>query len=212
MTVDSEVGRGSAFTVTVPLGTTHLPPTASRWRRPASARRVVQADAFVQEASRWLPTDAHRVPSRSAPGRTRSAARLVGSPVDARRSARRRGRRQRGHARVSQPDPRRCSYQVEAVRDGAAALERVRSAPPDLVLADVMMPALDGFGLLAAIRSDEQLRIAAGGAAVGARRRGGAHRGAGRRRRRLHGQAVQRPRAARVRGVAAEAGARAPWR
>src|SRR5207342_3631796 len=38
--------------------------------------------------------------------------------------------------------------------DGRAALERIQANPPDLVLADVMMPELDGFGLLAAIRGD----------------------------------------------------------
>ena len=32
------------------------------------------------------------------------------------------------------------------------------SSAPDLVLADVMMPALDGFGLVAAIRADERSR------------------------------------------------------
>src|SRR6185312_4023569 len=45
-------------------------------------------------------------------------------------------------------------YAVAAAADGAAALARVRSDPPDLVLTDVMMPELDGFGLLAALRAD----------------------------------------------------------
>src|SRR5262249_2983748 len=46
----------------------------------------------------------------------------------------------------------------EAAADGQAALERIQSCPPDLVLSDVMMPRLDGFGLLAAIRGDERTR------------------------------------------------------
>ncbi|WIG93968.1 ATP-binding protein [Myxococcus sp. SDU36] len=36
--------------------------------------------------------------------------------------------------------------------DGRAALESVRARRPDLVLSDVMMPGLDGFGLLRALR------------------------------------------------------------
>jgi PAS domain S-box-containing protein len=45
-------------------------------------------------------------------------------------------------------------YTVEAVADGEAALEAVRKQPPDLVLSDVMMPRLDGFGLLHELRAD----------------------------------------------------------
>ena len=43
---------------------------------------------------------------------------------------------------------------VEAVADGEAALAAVRRSAPDLVLSDVMMPRLDGFGLLRALRAD----------------------------------------------------------
>ena len=45
-------------------------------------------------------------------------------------------------------------YDVEAVADGKAALEAVRRNPPQLILTDVMMPKVDGFGLVKAIRSD----------------------------------------------------------
>ena len=45
-------------------------------------------------------------------------------------------------------------YVEEAVPDGEAALSAALARPPDLVLADVMMPRLDGFGLLRALRAD----------------------------------------------------------
>src|SRR5262249_7729100 len=49
-------------------------------------------------------------------------------------------------------------YAVEAVPDAEAALVAVRQRPPDLVLADLMMPRLDGVGLLRALRADPRLR------------------------------------------------------
>ena len=45
-------------------------------------------------------------------------------------------------------------YRVRAVPDGEAVLAAVRESTPDLVLTDVMMPRLDGFGLLTALRAD----------------------------------------------------------
>ena len=48
-------------------------------------------------------------------------------------------------------------YEVHAVADGRQALEATRRLRPALVLADVMMPQLDGFGLLRAIRDDSAL-------------------------------------------------------
>jgi PAS domain S-box-containing protein len=48
----------------------------------------------------------------------------------------------------------RSSYEVHTVGDGEAALAAARENPPDLVLTDVMMPRLDGFGLLKALQAD----------------------------------------------------------
>jgi CheY-like chemotaxis protein len=50
-------------------------------------------------------------------------------------------------------------WDVEAVSNGAAALAAIRQHPTDLVLADVMMPVVDGFELLRDIRSDAALRL-----------------------------------------------------
>ncbi|WP_437297262.1 ATP-binding protein [Sorangium sp. So ce426] len=49
-------------------------------------------------------------------------------------------------------------WTVEAVADGAEALASARRSPPALVLTDVMMPNLDGFDLLRALRADERTR------------------------------------------------------
>jgi len=42
--------------------------------------------------------------------------------------------------------------------DGAEALRMIQSSPPDLVLADLRMPRLDGFGLCEALQADPRLR------------------------------------------------------
>src|SRR5258708_15417878 len=50
-------------------------------------------------------------------------------------------------------------WQVEAVADGAAALAAALARPPDLIVADVMMPGLDGVALLRALRADPVTRV-----------------------------------------------------
>jgi CheY-like chemotaxis protein len=49
---------------------------------------------------------------------------------------------------------RRFLCKVHEARNGREGLDKVRSLRPDLVLLDVMMPELDGIGVLEAIRSD----------------------------------------------------------
>lgn len=48
-------------------------------------------------------------------------------------------------------------YRVEVAVDGRDALDRLAGMVPDVVVSDLDMPRLDGFGLLAAIRSDSRL-------------------------------------------------------
>lgn len=48
--------------------------------------------------------------------------------------------------------------EVEVVSDGEAALNAVHRNPPDLILSDIMMPKLDGFSLLSALRRDPTLK------------------------------------------------------
>jgi two-component system, OmpR family, alkaline phosphatase synthesis response regulator PhoP len=45
-------------------------------------------------------------------------------------------------------------YDVEVAADGARGLDRVRTAPPDLLILDLMLPELDGFRVLRALRAE----------------------------------------------------------
>ena len=153
---ESTLGRGSTFVVSVPLGDAHLPADRIGASRPPAAT-AVGAAAFVEEALRWLPDEeASRVPEHRRDARERpdghSAPKSSGLDPASEGGDSRRPRILWADDNADMRDyvrrllePR---YDVEAVPDGEAALAAARASPPDLVLSDVMMPRLDGFGLL----------------------------------------------------------------
>ena len=49
-------------------------------------------------------------------------------------------------------------YQIDEAYNGEAGLEMVRQAPPDLILLDLMMPKMDGFEVLEALKANERLK------------------------------------------------------
>ncbi len=150
--VDSEHGKGSTFTVAVPLGFAHLPADRIKAARDVPSTAVV-ASAYVEEALRWLPDDV----ASSEVGEDSAIPESIGQ------LARTRG----AHVLVADDNADMRAYlsrllapfwAIEAVGDGEAALAAARARRPDLVLSDVMMPRLDGFGLLKALRADHALR------------------------------------------------------
>ncbi len=144
VSVDSEVGVGSTFSVTLKLGKDHLPADRIGAQR-ALITTALAGDTYLEEALRWLPDlqNGDDLPS-SSPGveeEGRPRILLADDNADMREYVR----------KLLSP-----TCDVQTVADGEAALEAIRQHPPDLVLSDVMMPKLDGFGLLKELRSDER--------------------------------------------------------
>ena len=167
--VRSAPGHGSAFTVSLPFGSAHLA------HEPLGAVRTpestgVRADSYIEEAAHWLPAApalpsgfAHRSHEGVA-GVRRPQTTGVCADSSIQEAARRLPAAPQPGGRVLVADdnadmreytarllsPR---YHVETVADGQQALARALADPPDLVLSDVMMPGLDGFALLHALRT-----------------------------------------------------------
>ncbi|SDX85474.1 hybrid sensor histidine kinase/response regulator [Lysobacter enzymogenes] len=53
----------------------------------------------------------------------------------------------------------RQGYEVVAASTGDEALQLYAQSPPDLILLDVMMPGMDGFEVMDALRADSPLRV-----------------------------------------------------
>jgi PAS domain S-box-containing protein len=145
--VTSQLGQGTTFTIALPFGSAHLP--SDRVNSPSLLPSTATgAMPYVEEAARWLPESSEATLPTFNPNPlsvrpvTMTSARilLADDNTDMRDYVRR--------LLVHQ------GYQVETARDGMAALAAVRQQVPDLVLTDVMMPQLDGFGLLRELRSD----------------------------------------------------------
>ena len=132
--VESEVGRGTVFTVAIPLGTAHLPPD----RLGAGRARVScggQAAAFVQEAEHWLP-DQERI---GAAPRERQSTRIADDLHTHAGAVPPRGAGQRVLVVDDNADMRQylqgllAGYDVETLSDGASALKAAGERTPDLV-------------------------------------------------------------------------------
>ena len=148
VSVESKLGQGSTFTVSLPFGAEHLPQNRIGAGK-SLASTSVHTDAYIQEAIRWLPQGAvtsedvwREQPSSSAQAR-RSRVLLADDNADMRDYVR---RLLSSH------------YDVTAVANGEEAWSAAQAHPPDLVLTDVMMPRMDGFELLAALRNNESTK------------------------------------------------------
>ena len=130
--------RARRFTVAIPFGADAPARRAGRPRPTATVGRALSPRAsWPRRCAGWSP----RTAPRTRPGsrrRARGCSSSTTTPTCATTSP-------------------RCwpgEYAVETAPDGAVALELARARPARPRLTDVMMPNLDGFGLLAALQAD----------------------------------------------------------
>ncbi len=146
--VESALGRGSTFTVSIPLGIAHLP--QDRLAATSSAAEVGVGDGtrpLLSDASSWGGTDASAAPReralRDVPPTPRERILVVDDNADV-----------RGYL-TSLLEPH---WTVDSAGDGEAALALVKANLPDLIVSDAMMPRMDGFALLRALRASPTTR------------------------------------------------------
>jgi DNA-binding response OmpR family regulator len=108
------------------------------------ASTAVRAEAYVEEALRWLPGDDRPTTQKLA----------VTAPVQPFDSGRVLLADDNADMRDYVSRLLALRFEVHAVSDGQAAIDAIRERTFDLVLADVMMPRLDGLGLVRKLRSD----------------------------------------------------------
>ena len=141
--VTSELGRGSCFTVAIPFGSAHLP--AERIDGAAArTSSTVDQSSFVDDVLRGqdpAPKKAALEPSWPDVALNKGAARIlvVDDNADMRAYV----------ARLLSP-----YWSVTTADDGLRALAAIEADMPSLVITDIMMPNLDGYGLIQAIRGN----------------------------------------------------------
>lgn len=151
LSAESEVGRGSSFKVRIPFASAELG-TQSLDADATDVPVTSRAEAYVEEALSWLPQAA---PTEFAVSRADIAqAEMIANKLEGRVLV----ADDNGDMRAYIARLLGAHWEVQTAADGQAALAAIRRSAPDLVVTDAMMPGLDGFGLLAAIRSDPDLR------------------------------------------------------
>ncbi|ABF41400.1 multi-sensor signal transduction histidine kinase [Candidatus Koribacter versatilis Ellin345] len=144
--VESEVGKGTTFHIHLPYGTEHLPANRVSEEAGSGSARAI-AVPYVAEALSWLGPQAAEAAAAQLAEVGATLAALAGRPslllADDNRDMREYIERLLGSR-----------YRIRAASNGKRALEMATEDPPDLVLTDVMMPEMDGFELLAALRAN----------------------------------------------------------
>jgi PAS domain S-box-containing protein len=154
--VTSQWGAGTTFTITMPFAAAEREGADFEPRKQPGAS--IDAHEYVESAQRWLvdlddhdESTARSLNDASREELPRAMIRDAAAPTvlvaDDNADLRDYMRRILSTA----------GYVVTLAADGQQALEIAQADAPDLIVSDVMMPRLDGFGLLRALRADAAL-------------------------------------------------------
>ncbi|MFN8587100.1 MAG: two-component regulator propeller domain-containing protein [Candidatus Eisenbacteria bacterium] len=139
--VTSAPEEGSTFTVSLPLGTTHLAPDQLASAADDSPRNPAPAADWRAELEQAVASEPVAANVPPADGGERTTVLVVEDDPDVRAYL-------RGHL-----EPH---YRVLEAPDGLSGLATAREALPDLVVSDVMMPGMDGFELCRTLKADPE--------------------------------------------------------
>jgi PAS domain S-box-containing protein len=143
ISVISEIDKGSCFTIVLPVGSKHLPAKAVREGRPIGALKTfATASSYVDDAMKWLPTRHHHEAYFPAGVKTKNHRKYSVLLADDNQDMR--------HfvERLLESE-----FNVMVAHDGEEAFRLAAHHIPDLILSDIMMPELDGFGLLRKLKA-----------------------------------------------------------
>ncbi len=146
ISVESTRHEGTTFTVSIPTGSAHLPPDRII-NQPAEIHLRVGSTVFINESLEWLATPVLTAgedlfPEVTAnPHQAVTRILVVDDNADMREYI----------VRILSQNP---LWKIKSAADGLQALKAVNKQKPDLVLSDIMMPQLDGFGLLKKLKED----------------------------------------------------------
>lgn len=140
--VISQVGEGSRFVVTVPLRSDWVLPVD---KAPAGARGPAPAEPGGGAAGGQAPSRAvgGGLAVRAGGPGSRPSVVVAEDNAD-----------MRAYIRDTLGD----LYDVQLAENGAQALELIRQRKPAVVVADIMMPEVNGYQLVATLKADPQLR------------------------------------------------------
>lgn len=147
ISVESEQGFGSEFTVTFPTGREHLSPDEHAADQslvetfPGGAPRILAtaASSTPQDASGRNGSESNGAEPNGAEETDAATLLLVEDHDEV-----------RGFIRAHLAE----SYHLLEAGNGREGLDLAREHQPDLIISDVMMPEMDGFELCAALRDD----------------------------------------------------------